>query len=91
MKIVAILLLSASLAGCCDAACRVQAHKDSEDSDRFYAGEVQKVRTAPDGTVLWRAWDRLQERTVYFSTHGTSYQEGCGKACTRDVTVPSPP
>lgn len=50
---------------------------------------VELMAEAPDGTKLWRYDPGKGSRYVYFASTGTSQTQGCGKNCTRTVTVPT--
>lgn len=65
--------------------------KQDETRNRFYsAQEVQLVTTSPDGTKLWRVYDPITNRTVFFSSGGTQTSEGkSGEAIVPHVDHPS--
>lgn len=52
----------------------------------FYQGKPQKLAETPDGTILWKVWDKEKSQTVYFSTSGTQWDERVGKT-TREHRV----
>lgn len=77
MKRLVVLLALLALAGCGEP----DAETAQERMTRLNAGEeVLLVATAPDGTRLWRVYDRDYGVTVYFSSGGTQYRVSHGKS-----------
>ena len=59
----------------CCTGCDMEAlRKEAATEARYKNGEVQIVATAPDGTVLYRAWDNLKDQDVYFSRAGAQWR-----------------
>jgi hypothetical protein len=49
---------------------------------------VVRIATAPDGTVLWRAWDDQRFQWIYFPSSGAQFSVSSGNV-RRDVAVPT--
>jgi hypothetical protein len=52
--------------------CDVEAMRESNRQE--YSETPLLVSTAPDGTKLWRVYDRITHQQVYFSTAGASWE-----------------
>lgn len=85
------------LAACCinllSWGCKKLNPEQQAINDAFYSGKPVKVSTAPDGTILWRVWDKNGSgKEVFFSSKGTFHttSELQGKiTVTKEHSVPN--
>lgn len=87
------LILAACCIGLLSVGCKKLDPEQQAINNDFNCGKPIKVSTAPDGTILWRVWDKNGSgKEVFFSSRGTFHttSELQGKVTvTKEHSVPN--